>query len=99
MINKVSKVKEVSSNIADGLNAAVSLVGGFNLTDTKDNTINSFYVAPMGAGSMVVQLENQEGSEQFEVPAAMITAYTGKFLPLRIKSVISSDITSAVVGW
>jgi hypothetical protein len=60
-----------------------------------------FFIVPLTAGAISVQLYGQEDGDTFTIAAAEVTAYTGKPLPYRVKAVFSSGttVTSMNIVW
>lgn len=61
-----------------------------------------FFIVPLGAGTIQVQLFGQSDSESYTIAAAEITAYTGMPLPYRIKRIIagaSTTVASMNIVW
>lgn len=55
-----------------------------------------FFVVPLGAGTITVQLYGQEDGETHVIAAAEVTAYTGMALPYRLKAIFSSTTVSGM---
>lgn len=61
-----------------------------------------FFIVPLTAGTITVQLYGQGDGETFTIDAAEITAYTGMPLPYRCKAVIAgagTTVTSMNIVW
>lgn len=59
-----------------------------------------FFIVPLTAGAITVQLFGQNDGETFVIDAAEVTAYTGKALPYRCKAVYTATtVTSMNIVW
>ncbi len=60
-----------------------------------------FFIVPLSAGVIEVQLFGQEDDESFVIGAPEVTVSSGRQLPYRIKKVISSGttVTSMQIVW
>jgi len=59
-----------------------------------------FFVIPLGAGTITVQLFGQEDGETFLIGAAEVTASQGVALPYRLKAIYSATtVTSMNLVW
>lgn len=83
--------------------ANVSVVGGVHsfavsylktvsgTVEARDMDLPYFYICPLSEGALTVRCLNQ--NEDVVLPAALISANIGSFLPIQVKKVVSaSDI-------
>jgi hypothetical protein len=96
-------------NIKDikGLTVPFVFNNGLSYVPSSDYTYNvkiqpeGFFLLPIAAGVIQVQLFDQADNESYLIAAAEVTAYTGLVLPYRIKKVLAAGttVTSIKIVW
>jgi hypothetical protein len=96
-------------NIKDikGLTVPFVFNNGLNYIPTTDYSYSiktqpeGFFLLPIVAGVVQVQLFDQADDESYLITAAEVTAYTGVALPYRVKKVIAAGttVTSIKIVW
>jgi hypothetical protein len=97
-------------NIKDikGLTVPFVFNNGMTYNGTNDFNYNTkthpegVFIIPLTAGTIQVQLFDQDDDEAYTISAAEITTYLGVSLPYRVKKVISgvlTTVTSMQIVW
>ena len=85
----------VDFQISCGVDGAQDISSGY----TPPVGVNSFYICPLEAGDIVVQLVGQTGVEQFTILSARVEPNVGFWLEEKCQKIISATVTSALIGW
>lgn len=83
-------------------NYGISYAGSTDKTYTPKTQPEGFFVIPLGAGVIEVQLFGQEDGQTYSISAAEVTAYTGMTLPYRLKKIVSgagTTVASMKIVW
>ncbi len=95
-------IKDIQGNTVPFVfNNGLAYSGATDYNYTISTQASGFFVVPLTAGVIVVQLFGQEDNQTFTISAAEVTAYTGKTLPYRLKKIVSNGttVTSMNIVW
>ncbi len=82
----------IGFQINNGIKAEYTGTTIYNFT--KSIQPYGFYIIPLVAGKIEVQLFNQDDGDSYVISTEEVGAYTGKILPYRIRSVIAGSDTT-----
>ena len=81
-------------------NYGMAYDGASDVTYKPSVQPEGFFVIPLGAGTITVQLFGQEDGETFLIGAAEVTASQGVALPYRLKAIyLATTVTSSNIVW
>lgn len=92
-----SNVKDVKGQTVPFVfNYAKTHPGSQEYTYTEKDQPEGFFIIPIGAGSIKVQLFGQADGESFIINTAETNANVGKVLPYRVKKIFNGTDTTIV---
>lgn len=97
-----SKGNTIDPNYTNGLLAALNMTtAGADYLMNQDKQPVGFYIIPLTAGVINVQLLDQTGSESYQFSAAEVDAYLGRPFEGRVKKIIKTGttVTGIKVVW